>query len=37
MGPVGHRGKSGRREFSTEPPSAIVDKLPISSWTLNMR
>jgi hypothetical protein len=28
MGPVGHRGKSGRREeFSTEPPSAILDKL----------
>jgi chromosome condensin MukBEF ATPase and DNA-binding subunit MukB len=27
MGPVGHRGKSGRREFSPEPPSAVLDKL----------
>jgi chromosome condensin MukBEF ATPase and DNA-binding subunit MukB len=27
MGPVGHRGKSGRREFSPEPPSAVLDNL----------
>ena len=27
MGPVGHRGKSGGRRFSEEPPSAILDKL----------
>jgi hypothetical protein len=27
MGPVGHRGKSGRRGFSAESPGAIIDKL----------
>jgi hypothetical protein len=27
MGPAGHRGTSGRRGFSEEPPSAILDKL----------